>query len=456
MQSAPKAAHAVVIGASTTGLISAAALARHFAKVTVLDRDTLPEAPEWRKGAPQSRHVHLLLSRGEQIFERYLPGLAHELKNAGGLTADMAGDTAWHYAGGWKSRFPSGIRMLCQSKGLLEWTLRNRAEAIPTIAVRGQAEMIGYTAEGSRITGVRLRGDEIIAADLIVDAGGRNSKTPTHLKDLGFGEVPVSEIPVDVGYATRAFVAPPGQRDWTSLIVHPRYPDTRLGVIIPVEDGRWLVTLVGSRGDHPPADDEGFLAFAKGLAVPDLYDAIRNAEPAGPIGLHRFASNLRRHYDTMARRPDRLAVVGDAACSFNPIYAQGMSQGATAAAILDETLTAWRARRGTALDGFTATFQKEYGHFADRCWFLSTTEEYRDSTVAGAPLWAGFINWYLEKFQELTWSDRDAAYRFLKVMHLLAPPMSLLSPLLALKVFAHALGGPARPIQGNGEKIHVA
>ncbi len=49
---------AIVIGASTTGLIAAAALSRHFAQVTVLERDTLPAEPEWRKGVPQSRHVH--------------------------------------------------------------------------------------------------------------------------------------------------------------------------------------------------------------------------------------------------------------------------------------------------------------------------------------------------------------------------------------------------------------
>jgi hypothetical protein len=68
-------------------------------------------------------------------------------------------------------------------------------------------------------------------SDLLIDAGGRNSRTSARLAELGFGQVEISELPVDVGYATGLFEIPPGHRDWQSLIVHPRYPDTKLGVI---------------------------------------------------------------------------------------------------------------------------------------------------------------------------------------------------------------------------------
>ncbi len=435
----PKPGHAVVIGASTTGLIAAMAAARHFDRVTVLERDPLPAEPQWRKGAPQSRHVHLLLSRGEGIIETYFPGMMNELIGAGGHRVDMSGDTKWFYAGGWKARFASGVTMNCQSKGLLEWSLRQRVARLNNVTIQDRAEVAEFTAAAGRITGATLRDGASIQSDLLIDAGGRNSRTSARLAELGFGQVAISELPVDVGYATGLFEIPPGKRDWQSLIIHPRYPDTKLGVIVPVENNRWLVTLVGWRGDHPPPDPDGFLQFAKALAVPDIHDAIAGATLVGPIALHRFPGNLRRHYESMSGLPDGLAVVGDAACSFNPIYAQGMSQGASAARILDETLSE-QANAADSLEGFTRKFQKRYAKFVDLCWFISTTEEYRDPTIAERrPAWAPLANWYLEQVHELTWKNEKIAQRFLEVMHLLRSPLALLEPAIAARVVAHGL-----------------
>ena len=56
--------HAIVIGGSITGLVTARVLADHFARVTIVERDRFPDQPEFRKGVPQSRHLHALLERG--------------------------------------------------------------------------------------------------------------------------------------------------------------------------------------------------------------------------------------------------------------------------------------------------------------------------------------------------------------------------------------------------------
>jgi len=170
--------------------------------------------------------------------------------------------------------------------------------------------------------------------------------------------------------------------------------------------------------------------------VPDLYEAIAQATPASPIALHRFPGNLRRHYERLPNFPDGLAVIGDAAASFNPIYAQGMSQGATAARILDETLQ----EMGPKARGFSRKFQKRYARLADLCWFMSTTEEYRDPTISHRrPIWAGLANWYLEQIHELTWTNRRAAQRFLEVMHMLRSPAALFEPAIAIRALAHGL-----------------
>ena len=71
--------HAVVIGASMGGLAAAAALARFYRRVTVLERDTLPGGPEHRRGVPQSKHAHGLQPGGMRAWDALLPGLMAEL-----------------------------------------------------------------------------------------------------------------------------------------------------------------------------------------------------------------------------------------------------------------------------------------------------------------------------------------------------------------------------------------
>src|SRR6516162_1459312 len=53
--------HALVIGGSMAGLATARVLADHFERVTLVERDELPDSVEHRKGVPQGRHLHGLL-----------------------------------------------------------------------------------------------------------------------------------------------------------------------------------------------------------------------------------------------------------------------------------------------------------------------------------------------------------------------------------------------------------
>ncbi|MBY0514840.1 MAG: hypothetical protein K2P78_13115, partial [Gemmataceae bacterium] len=80
--------HAVVIGGSMAGLLAARAAANHFDRVTVLERDRLPDGPEARKGTPQARHIHVLLTAGRRALEGLFPGLMAELVAAGAADYD--------------------------------------------------------------------------------------------------------------------------------------------------------------------------------------------------------------------------------------------------------------------------------------------------------------------------------------------------------------------------------
>ncbi|HXZ85580.1 MAG TPA: FAD-dependent monooxygenase [Myxococcota bacterium] len=425
---------AVVIGGSISGLVAAGVLARHFERVTLVERDAYPEEPSARKGTPQARHVHVLLQRGERAIERVFPGLFAELLARGGQRVDTAGDAKWFFFGGWKARFRSGVEMVSQSRPLLEWSLRRRALGLANVElVTGDVHGL-HAPTPDRVGGVQLRrgggpASELLPAELVVDASGRGSRMPHWLEPLGCAAPPESVVRVDVGYATRAYRRSARGRDWSALLCHPRFPDTRCGVLLPIEDERWLLTLVGWFGDHPPGRDPEFLAWTRSLAVPDLADAVADAEPMSEIALHRFPSNRRRHYERLPRLPDGIAVLGDAACSFNPVYAQGMTAAALGAAELDACLAESRDLRG-----FSRRFQTRLARVTDAPWLLAIGEDFRSPRAEGPrPRFMPLLAWYTARVHELTWRDPFTAKRFLEVMHLVRRPRALFHPYVALR-----------------------
>lgn len=341
-----KHGHAVVIGASLAGLLAARVLAERFERVTLVERDHLPDGPEPRKGVPQSRHVHALLIRGERIIERLFPGIVQQLIEAGAVPVRSGSDVRFHHFGCWKLGFDSPLRNIALSRACLEFDVRRRLLELPNVRILDSTVVTRYAADWdcSRVTGVYIRGrhsitnlDEPLQADFVVDASGRGSQTPQRLEELGYERPQESLVKVNFGYASRIYERPRGARDWQSLYVLDRPPAPRGGLVYPIEGNRWLVTLFGWHGEHPATLEEGFLDFARKLPVPDVYSAIATAKPLTGIVAHGFPANWRRHYERLARFPNRLIVLGDALCSFNPVYGRR---------VLAELLrTFWRGRR---------------------------------------------------------------------------------------------------------------
>lgn len=427
--------HAIVIGASTTGLAASAVAALHFDSVTTIDRDSLPDEPLWRKGAAQSHHGHILLRGGQNVFDHYFPGMTTDLLAKGSVEVDMGNDICWYHSGGWKKRFDSGVRMLCQTRGFLELYLRQRLMQVPNVTVKQNVKVTGYGVRGRRITGVELDDGTFLDADLVIDASGRNSETPRHLTALGFGSPEVSELKVDIGYSTTLFTPPGGVRDWEAMLIHSKPPATRTAALLPTEGGRWIVTLLGWQGDYAGGDIESFLEWTKGLPIPDLHEVLSEATCVDEVHRWRFPANLRRHYDRLSTAPDGLVVVGDANTSLNPLYAQGMSHGAIGASILDGCLTEQRAEVGAGrIDGLAKRFHRGYSRFLEECWFTSTVEDYGAvSSSGGVRIVPKLASWYLGKVTEMTWRDTGIAREFIDVMHLQRAPVTLMRPSVALK-----------------------
>lgn len=438
---------AIVIGAGTSGLVSAAAAARHFSQVTVLDRDQLPAGASGRKGAPQSRHLHILLQAGQKTFERYVPGFTAGILRRGARQIDMAPDVAWHHSGGWIPQIASDIRIFSLSNELLEWTLRQEVCKLPNIRILDRTGVTGLVTERSRVRGVRLDNDEALPADLVIDASGRNSHAAAWLEQAGFGEVEVTEHPVDVGYSTCLLAPMGGAPQRSALLVHPQRPDRRCGALVPIEHGHWLAMLAGSRGDHPPADFDGFLDWSRGLAVPNLYHFLHAATAVGPVRQWRFATNLRRHFERLRTMPDGLVIIGDAAASINPIYAQGMTHGALGAETLDEVLGACHGVPGSSgAAGLSRRFHERYARLTDTCWLIATAEDLGSvDELNGRYSLTRLSGWYAGKLIELAWRDPVVAGRLMETWNLLRRPASLLRPWLLLRTLAHGLHPARRP-----------
>ncbi len=66
--------HAIVLGASLAGLAAAAAMARRFHRVTIIERDQLPRSTEPRRGVPQGRHATSCCPQGASTWPGCSPG----------------------------------------------------------------------------------------------------------------------------------------------------------------------------------------------------------------------------------------------------------------------------------------------------------------------------------------------------------------------------------------------
>ncbi|MGH2543655.1 MAG: FAD-binding monooxygenase, partial [Ardenticatenaceae bacterium] len=252
----------------------------------------------------------------------------------------------------------------------------------------------------------------------------------------GYARAEESEVTVRMGYASRLYrrdPAGPHARDWI-LVTPDATRERRGGGMFPVEGERWVVTLAGRNGDYAPTDEAGFLEFARSLPSPDIYHLIRHSEPLSDIVQHRFPSSLRRHYETLRRFPERYLVMGDAVCSFNPIYGQGMTSAALQAAELDQLLGERGGTRG--LHGIAQPYFKRVAKVVDTPWWGAVGEDFRYPETEGpkAP-GTDLINAYMVKVHRVSHHDRVVCAAFLKVMNLMEPPTSLFHPRILWRVW---------------------
>ena len=440
---------AVVIGASVAGLLAARVLSDHFKQVIVVERDPHPDSPIPRKGAPQGYHAHALLKSGELALEALFPGLIEDLIQKDARQIDFSGDVKWFHFGHWKMRAETGFSVMIQSRPLVEQTIRQRLEALGNISF-----YYGYTVEDviasddkTRVTGIRIqKADERsirqdLSADLVVDAGGRGSKTPQWLESLGYKRASETRVKIDLSYSSQVFEAPATRTDdWKLLVLNPDIPNnTRAGYIFPIENDQWLVTYGGYSGDKTPQTAETFVEYAQGLATLDVYEAIKGLKPVSDVKVFNVPTTVRHHYENLSRFPAGLIVMGDSFCAFDPVFGQGMSSAAKQAMTL-QALLATDGYQNTA--AFSQAFHKRVSGVISTPWLLATSEDFRYPKTEGKKaFFIPILHWYTGHIFALSATDTDVYNAFRSVMHLQSGPIALFKPGIVLKVLARAFGG---------------
>jgi 2-polyprenyl-6-methoxyphenol hydroxylase-like FAD-dependent oxidoreductase len=445
----PNHDHALVIGGSMAGLAAARVLSDHFERVTVVERDRLADQPAPRSGVPQARQIHVLLLKGQYVLEGLFPGLQQDLAAAGAPAMDWTQDCRWFAMNRWAPRLTSGLITHFASRDLLEFTIRRRLADNSRVSFLAGYEAIGLTNNENRshVTGIRLRARSTnpqemvqeLPADLVVDASGRESKLPQWLESLGYARPEETVINSFLGYASRIYEKPAGQRDWQALLMRGTPPaSSRGGGVFPIEGNRWIANLGAARKDYPPTDESGFLEFARSLPDPLLYDVLKDAKPLSPVYGYRRTENRLRHYERLARWPENLVALGDAVCAFNPVYGQGMSVGAISAIALGECV---RELRGRDLNHLARKYQRQLAKLNSVPWAMATSVDFLyPGTVGPRPSRAGRLtNGYLARVSELSLQDPMVHLEFLLVLHLVEPPGRLFFPDIAARVIRHAL-----------------
>ncbi len=439
---------AVVLGGSLAGMLAARALADVADHVTVVERDELPSGPAPRKGLPQARHVHQLWSGGAHALEELLPGIVGRLRDAGAHRLPVTTDVVALSPYGWYRRWAESHHMLLCSRDLLDATVRADVLADRRVELVAGAEALGPVGTGSAVTGVRIRtrdaAERTLSADLVVDATGRGSRAAGWLTGLGVPAVEQRVVDSGVAYASRVFRAPEGAREGFPVV--NVQPDPRTGkpgcggVLLPIEDGRWIVTLFGSRGGEPPTGSADFLRYARAeLRHPVIAELLAYAEPLTDVAYTRTTANRRHYYERTPAWPENFAVLGDALCALNPIYGHGMSVAAQGACALRETVR----RHGWGSAGLARRIQRAVARPASAAWDLALGMDvfYPGATESGPTLRDRLLAAYVGRLLYTATGNGRIARRVTDVTSLERGAEVLLAP----SVLLAALVGPLKP-----------
>ncbi|AQT80901.1 hypothetical protein B1R94_19030 [Mycolicibacterium litorale] len=443
---------AVVLGSSMAGMLAARVAAEHYRTVTVIDRDMPPAQPLNRRGVPQGRHGHVLQAGGAAVVDELFPGILAELAADGSPVWDD-GDLArvlLEYGGHTfvrSGRMAGLTASYLPSRAFLDWHVLQRLSMLPNVTVLGGHDVVGLTSsqDSRRVTGVLLAGrdvatNSVLGADLVIDATGRGSRVPFFLEQLGFDPPTEDELVVNLAYTSQWLQVAPGAIAEHMVAMFPRPGDLSTVALIGHENGSWLMTVGAMAGQQPADSFADMLVIALRRVPAHIRAALLDAEPVGKTAHYRVPSSRWRRYDRLVRFPDGLVVTGDAVCSFNPIYGQGMSVAALDAVALRRCL-----HRGDR--DLPHRFHQASAKAIAVAWRSAVNADLALPEVAGQrPIGTRLSIRFLDRVLTAIETDQVVAEQFFRVTGMLDAPTRLMRPSILARVLRANLARP-RPVE---------
>ncbi len=445
--------HALVLGASWTGMLAAAVLAPYVTRVTVLERDEALalDAPNARRGVPHGSQSHVFVHFAMAFVNALLPDFEAALARAGGKTGgDMGLDFRWHHRGRWRLTQPLGLPMWFASRPLVERIVRQTVlKKHANVAIRSGVTVCKLLAGSAphQLSGVELTHatsvTEKVAADLVVDCMGKNSHAARWLAALGWPGVPLSLVHAATFYVSRRFVKANQSAHADGVLAwhghHRMGKGGQFAGATTIEDG--LMSVWGVQAGLPlGTTDTAFERFFANTGVPQLAAHVQ-AAPVGP--LRAFGAGPSRRLRWSGRHlPDNFVVLGDAVCCTNPVYGLGLALAASTVACLATELRQRAKEVGGAhwrMQGLGRQVAQRVALRTFGPWLLTTCEEYRLPHTCGPHkdrIWVRLLQWYVDRAFAMAHDDAAVDKLVLQVVSLMAHPLKVFSPRLLFKVLS--------------------
>jgi 2-polyprenyl-6-methoxyphenol hydroxylase-like FAD-dependent oxidoreductase len=482
-------APAVVLGGGVAGLAAARFLARHAARVVVVERDVRPDggSPEdafttWaRDGVPQFRHSHAFLARLRVSLLAHLPDVLDLLREVGVREIGLR-ETAPPGLAVAPAPDDEDVVLLACRRATFEWALRARTRARAGIELREGVHVAGLVGSGRdgrrpRVTGVRLQDGSVLDAALVVDALGRRSPIRSWLAALGAPAPRERVHDSGVVYYTRFYRRRGGARA-------PRGPRGLVAVdlgwvklaLFPGDAGTFSITVGAPTRDATlrrladPGRFERFLDAFADLAPWRGHAAPIHGRTTPVLVMGELKNRLRHFVDDDGPLAENLFVLGDAALVSNPIYGRGCTCALLAAELLDEALSRHPRDLVAAARHLHAQTEAHVRPFWDAA-VASDRRMTRDRTATPTGALALLaataeeaVGWFVERgLLPATRSDPHVFRGLLRVFHMLEPPERLMRdpelvvramPMLARGLVGAAL--PAPPFRRVPREVAVA
>ncbi|BBX06853.1 FAD-dependent oxidoreductase [Mycolicibacterium aichiense] len=417
--------HAVVLGAGMAGLLAARVLSEFYASVTVVERDALPDCAVQRTGVPQGRHLHSLLSRGTQAIGELFPGILAEM-GADGAVVDDGDDLSRIYVRIGRHELnpvgrladPKAVAAYQSSRPFLEFHVRRRVNALPNVTVVGQRNIVGPVLMGGSVVGVRVIDREtgsasILKSDLVVDATGRAACSARQLANQDVAVVPEKRIPSTGGYSSQLLHIPPGRIRQRMVFVNQGRA-APAAMLVAYEHDTWMLAVSCSDECGPvPSSYAEMMRTAERMLPAEMVAGLRDATCVGEISISRNTGAVWRRYEKMPDLPTGLVVLGDALCSLNPLYGQGMTMAALQALSLRDCL------QTGAADLPRRFYRAAAGHIAPVWAVNRANDQPQAASVPRAQ------TWMQRAVLRAAGTDIAVAEQILRVRGLIDPPARL-------------------------------